>query len=561
MSPNSKSSHFLIQGSILAAASILVRLIGLLYRVPMQRTIGDEGMGYYGYAFNLYNIALILSSYSIPLAVSKLVAVRNAKKEYRNSYRVFLCAMMLAVAVGLVATLILFFGAEFLAKVVYDSPNTALPLKVLAPTIFVFSIMGVFRGYFQGKNTMIPTAVSQVLEQIVNAVVSVAAAWLLIKYNSAAPNVSSYGAAGGTLGTFTGALVGLLFLVFVFAIYKPVLNKQLRRDTLSHRDSYQSIFKLLALTIAPVILSQTVYQISSLIDGSLFNHIMSGKTIEAFDLPVLMASGAQAGQTYDQVFRGVLTGIYSTKYALLTNVPVAVAAAIGASIVTTISADLSRGLLDSIRHKVHVAIKFNMIIAIPSAVGMAVLASPILYAIFMDSFQLSANMLMLGSSSIIFYALSTMSTAVLQGINRMRVPVINSAISLGIHVVLVFVLLYFTPLSTYALVIGNVTFPMVVCVLNWINIAKYLDYRQELIRTFVIPFVSAGLMGVITYFAYKGLIGWTGSVLLSLLLSILAAVIIYFALLIFMKGVDEDELSFIPKSKGLIRILKKMRLL
>ena len=527
----------------------------------MQRIIGNEGMGYYSNAFNMYNLALILSSYSIPLAVSKLVAVRNANKEHRNSYRIFLCAMMLAIAVGILATSVLFFGAGFFAKVIYDSPNTTLPLQVLAPTIFIFSIMGVFRGFFQGKNTMIPTAVSQVLEQLVNAVVSVAAAWFLIKYNSTAPNLSSYGAAGGTLGTFTGAFVGLLFLVFVFIIYKPVLNKQLRRDTTSRRDTYQSIFKLLAMTIAPVILSQTVYQISSLIDGSLFGHIMSGKQIEAFDLPVLIASGAQAGQYYEEDFRSVLIGIYSSKYALLTNVPVAVAAALGVSIVTTISADLARGLLDSIRHKVHAAIKFNMIIAIPSAVGMAVLASPILYLIFKDSFQLTTNMLMLGSSSIVFYALSTMSTAVLQGINRMKVPVINSAISLGIHVVLVFVLLYFTPLSTYALVIGNVTFPMVVCILNWINVAKYLDYRQEVVRTFAIPLISAGLMGVATHFAYKGLIGWTGSVLTSLLLSILVAVIIYFALLIFMKGVDEDELSFIPKSKGFIRILKKMKLL
>ncbi len=561
MSQNNKSSNFLIQGTILAAASILVRLIGLLYRIPMQRIVGNEGMGYYSNAFAIYNLALILSSYSLPLAVSKLVAVRNANKEHRNSYRIFLCAMMLAMAVGLLATLILFFGAGFFAKAIYDSPNTTSPLQILAPTIFVFSIMGVFRGYFQGKNTMIPTAVSQVLEQVVNAIVSVGAAWFLIKHNSAAENVAAYGAAGGTLGTFTGAFMGLLFLIFVFAVYRPVLKKQLRRDTLSQRESYQSIFKLLVITIAPVILSQTVFQISSLIDGSLFGHIMSDKKIEAFDLPVLLANGAQAGQYYSEEFRNVLMGIYSGKYALLTNVPVAVASAIGASIVTTISADLSKGLLDSIRYKVHAAIKFNMIIAIPSAVGMAVLASPILYAIFKDSYQLSANMLMLGSSSIIFYALSTMSTAVLQGINRMNVPVINSAISLGIHVVLVFVLLTFTPLSTYALVIGNVTFPLVVCILNWIKIAKYLDYRQELLRTFVIPLVSAGLMGVITYFTYKGLIGLSGSVLLSLLLSILIAVIIYFGLLIFMKGVDEDELSVVPKSKGLIRVLKKLKLL
>ncbi len=562
MSSHSKRNHFLVQGSILAAASILVRIIGLIYRIPMVRIIGKEGMGYYTNAFEMYNIALILSSYSIPLAVSKLVAARRVNKEHRNSYRVFLCAMAFAAVVGLLATLIVFFGAGFLAKAIFKSSNTTLPLMVLAPTIFVFSIMGVLRGFYQGKNTMIPTAVSQVLEQIINAIVSVTAAWFLVKYNSVAINVASYGAAGGTLGTFTGACIGLLFLLFVFVVYKPVLNKQMRHDTQGVRESYRDVFKLLIITIAPIILSQTVYQISGLLDGSLFGHIMSTKMIAGFDLPVLKAeNGAVAGQLYIEGYRNTLTGIYSGEYRLLTNVPVSIATAIGAAIVTTMAADMARGMMSSIHNKLHAAVKFNMIIAIPSAVGMGVLASPILYLLFKDSNELSTNIMMLGSISIVFYALSTVTTAVLQGINRLRIPVINSAISLGIHVILVFCLLYFTPMSTYALVIGNVTFPMVVCILNWIAIAKHLNYQQEIVKTFLIPTVSAGLMGVITYFVYQGMIHFSGNVLISTLVSIITAVIVYFALLILMKGVNEQELAFVPKSGSIIRILKKMHML
>ncbi len=562
MSSHSKRNNFLIQGSILAAASILVRIIGLIYRIPMVRIIGKEGMGYYSNAFEMYNIALILSSYSIPLAVSKLVAARRVKKEHRNSYRVFLCAMAFATGVGLLATLIVFFGAGFLANTIFKSPNTTLPLMVLAPTIFVFSIMGVLRGFFQGKNTMIPTAVSQVLEQIVNAAVSVIAAWFLVKYNSVSENVASFGAAGGTLGTFTGACIGLLFLLFVFAVYKPVLKKQIRHDTSGVRESYGDVFKLLLLTIAPIILSQTVYQISGLLDGSLFGHIMSTKVIAGFDLPLLKAeNGAVAGQVYFEAYRNTLTGIYSGEYRLLTNVPVSIATSIGAAIVTTMAADMARGMMDSIHNKLHAAVKFNMIIAIPSAVGMGVLASPILYLLFKDSNELSANIMMLGSISIVFYALSTVTTAVLQGVNRLRIPVINSAISLGIHVVLVFCLLYFTPMSAYALVIGNVTFPLVVCILNWIAIAKHLNYQQEIVRTFLIPTISASLMGVITYFVYQGMIHLSGNVLISTMVSIVLAVIIYFTLLILMKGVNEQELSFLPKSRGIIRILKKLHML
>lgn len=561
MSARSKSNHFLIQGSILAVASILVRVIGLLYRIPMVRIIGREGMGLYSNAFEVYNMALILSSYSIPLAVSKLVAVRRIKKEYRNSYRLFLCAMLFAAGIGLIATLAIFFGANGLAVLLFDSPDTALPLQVLAPTIFVFSVMGVLRGFYQGKNTMIPTAVSQVLEQIVNAAVSVYASWVLIENNSAAPNMSSYGAAGGTLGTFVGACIALIFLLFVFSVYKPVLNRQMKHDTASSRETYPELFRLLLMTIAPIVLSQTVYQISGLIDGSLFGHIMKEKEIASFDLPVLLAEGAAAGQFYIEKYRNTLIGIYSGEYRILTNVPVAIATSIGAAIVTTVSADMARGMVDSIRHKVHAAIKFNMIIAIPASVGMGVLASPFMTLVFKDHYQLSANLMMLGSISIVFYAYSTVSSSILQGINRMRIPVINSAISLGVHVVVVFLLLYFTPLSTYALVIGNVTFPMVVCILNWLAIGRYLDYKQELIKTFAIPVVSAGLMGAVTYFAYLGLMLWTGNMMLSTLLAFLLALLVYFILLIFMKGIEEEEMGFLPKSGAIIGVLKKLHLL
>ncbi len=561
MSSRNKSNHFLIQGSILAVASILVRIIGLLYRIPMVRIIGREGMGLYTNAFEVYSIALILSSYSIPMAVSKLVAVRRANKEHRNSYRVFLSAMILAVTVGLIATLILFFGANAIATYLLNSPDTMLPLQVLAPTIFVFSVAGVFRGFYQGKNTMIPTAVSQVLEQIVNAIVSVAASWILIKNNSAAPNMSAYGAAGGTLGTFIGASIALLFLLFVFAVYKPVLNKQMRHDTTEYRESYADVMKLLALTIVPIIVSQTVYQISGLIDSSLFGHIMKDKVIAGFDLPVLAKEGAIAGQLYEQKFRNTLIGIYSGEYRLLTNVPVAIATAIGAAIVTTVSTDMARGWIDSICHKVHAAIKFNMIIAIPAAFGMAVLASPFMTIIFGDDSVLTANLMMLGSISIVFYAYSTVSTAILQGINRMRLPVIHSAISLGAHVIIVFSLLYFTPLSAYALVIGNVTFPMVVSILNWLAIARHLGYQQEIVKTFVIPTVSAGLMGTVTYFAYKGLMLIIPNMIVATILAFLIALLVYFPLLIFMKGVSEEELRFVPKSGAMIRVLKKLHML
>ena len=150
-------------------------------------------MGYYIIAYDIYNIALILSSYSLPLAVSKLVAARETNRQYKNSYRVFTTTLIIALIVGLAAASVLFFGAESFSMLLNNTPNVALPLRVLAPTILVFSIMGVFRGFYQGKGTMIPTAISQVVEQLVKAIVSIVASYFLVKNFSASINVASYG--------------------------------------------------------------------------------------------------------------------------------------------------------------------------------------------------------------------------------------------------------------------------------------------------------------------------------------------------------------------------------
>ena len=553
-----KNNHFLLQGSILAAASLIVRMIGLFYRIPMQRIIGDEGMGYYTVAYEIYNLALILSSYSLPIAVSKLISARETKGDYKNSYRIFSSALVFAIIVGLLMSSILYFGAEFYSTVFNNVPNAILPIRVLAPTIFVFSVMGVFRGFFQGKNTMIPTAISQVVEQIVNAIVSIFASYYLIKHYSASINLATYGAAGATLGTLVGAIVGCLFLFFVFILYKPILNKQLSRDYSKYIIPYSSTIKLLILTISPIILSQTVYHISGVIDTSLFSHVMSNKKVTGLDSGFL--NNISSGAFYSEKNIASLIGVYGNKYRLLTNVPVAIASAIGAASITSVSAAKAKGLNGVIRSNTHAAIKFNMVIAIPATFGMTVLASPILQLLFNDSSVLSANLLRLGSVAIVLFSLSTVSTSILQGINKLSTPVFNAAISLGIHVVLVYAMLKFTNLSTYALVIGNVTFALVISILNWIAIEKELGYRQEIKQTFVIPTISSAIMAIIVFFSYKGLLFITGRNWISTIICLIIAAIVYFIALILLRGVSEEEIRDLPKGESILNILEKLGL-
>jgi stage V sporulation protein B len=538
MSNENLKKNVIVQGSILAAASIIVRIIGLIYRIPMTRILGDTAMGYYSYAYEIYNLALILSSYSLPLAVSKLVAARISKNEFGNAKKVFKVAIAFGAIVGMIATLLLVFLADAYGKLI-SCPNVAIPLKVLAPTIFVFSVMGVIRGWFQGFNNMVPTAISQVVEQIVNAAVSIGASYYFLKIFSSRSNVLAYGAAGGTLGTLSGAVAALVTLLIIFAIYKPlsgISKNQANKST----ESNSFILKVLIATALPVILSQTIYQISGSLDSVMYNVVMSSKGLS-------------------EDVRSALWGIYSNKYRLLSNVPIAVASAMGTAVVPSLISEYTLGHMDKMKERIATVVKFNMIIAFPCAVGLSVLSSPILQLLFGDSSSTSANMMTIGGVCVIFFALSTVTNGVLQGINRMSLPVWHSAISLLIHIPVLYILLRFTPLNSYALVICNVLFPLVVCILNWRSIGKLIDYKQEVVKTFIIPLVSALLMGAAAFGIYHGT-AFLGNTIATCI-SIVVAVMVYFVFLIKLKGVTKEELLNMPKGSLLVRIFTRIKLL
>ena len=543
-------SGFLVQGSILAIASIISRVIGLLYRIPLTAIIGDIGNDYYGAAMEVYSILLLISSYSLPLAVSKLVSTRVAKGERRNAYRILKGALLFALVSGAIAGIIVYFGAGFITTYLIKTPLSIFALKVLAPTLLIVAILGVVRGFFQGMGTMMPSAISQLLEQIVNAVVSIWTAYMLYGYGSRIGAVlgnsgkyaEAYGAAGGTLGTGAGALIALVFVVFVFAIYRPVYKKQMARDRKKQQESYRTIFSVLIFTIVPVLLSTTIYNISSILDMGVFKHIADAQGYKE--------------ETYSKMW-----GIFTGKYKPLVNVPIAIASSLAASSVPSLAKAFASKDMPQVRRKVASSIRFIMVIAIPCAVGMGVLASPILKLLYRDSSELSARMMQVGAVSIIFYSLSTLSNGILQGVNRMKAPVKNAAITLVMHIGVLIILMYGFDLNIYAVVWANTFFSFLMCILNSRAIKKYLKYRQEVVRTFIIPGIAAVIMGGAVYGVYWILMKYLKMNAVATVISILVGVIVYAIFLLLVRGLTEEELKAFPMGTRLVRIAKKMHLL
>ena len=541
-------SNFIIQGSILAIAGIIVRLIGMLYRIPLANYIGDEGNGYYSAAYNIYSIMLILSSYSLPVAVSKMVSARLARGQYRNARKILRAALFYATIVGGVGFCALWFGSGFFAEHVIKMPYSAYALKVLAPTVWIMAYLGVLRGFFQGHSTMVPTAVSQIFEQIVNAVISLLAAKSLfdlgVKSNLVYGSTEysyAFGAAGGALGTGAGALTALILFVGLYLMYRPKLKRRIRKEQGTSAEGYGMITSTLFLTVVPIIVSSSLYNSSTVIDNVLFGQIMTGL--------------GEAKQIASQ------WGIYSGKYHLLFNIPVAVANSLSSSLIPALSRAVAEKDRKQTLNRIASAIRFSMIIAIPSAVGLAVLAAPISNLLFpgRDNTDL-IKMTCYGSSAVVVYSLSTVTNAVLQGINRMKTPIRNAGISLVLHTVILFVMLRYLHMGIYGVLYANILFALFICILNARAIARFKRYRQEVKKTFLIPMVASAVMGAAAFGVYRAAYSIFGN-LISTGISVLVAVAVYFVLLILLKGVDAQELRSMPGGTRLSGLARKLHLM
>lgn len=556
MADNSRKDSFIMQAGILAAAGIISRIIGLLYRSPLQRIIGDLGLGYYHTAYNYYTIILLISSYSIPSAISKVIAQKLAVKEFRNAHRLFQCAMGYVLVVGGAASLFLFFGAGLFVE------EEVVPvLRIFAPTIFVYGIVGVLRGYFQAHKSMVQTSVSQILEQIANAVVSVGAAYLMIRAvmdtlempATEAEQVAraTAGASGSALGTGVGVGVALLFMLGMYGLNRGLIMRRVWRDRHPWVDSCGEMIRTITFVVMPFILSTAVYNLSGAVNNTVYTKWYLG----------VKALGAT--EIYSR------WGIFSGHALTISNIPIAFATAMASAVIPSVAQLVAARNFREARVKIGLAVKTTMIISIPCAAGLLVLARPITCLLFsyktQEAEDLATMLLMALALSVIFYALSTLNSSILQGLGRVNTPIVNAAVALTVQTALAMSLLYWTKLDLYSIAIANTVYSFIMCVLNQWAVRKAVGYRQEFVRSFLIPGIAAAFMGVTAWAVHEGMLLLTQALTRSREISVVIAVIIgaavYFVMLILMRGVTERELRGFPKGYLLVRAAKKCRLM
>ncbi len=542
MSKQKKGNGFVMQAGILAAAGIICKIIGILYRSPLAHVIGDEGNGYYSSAYEIYTIILLVSSYSIPSAISKVIAQRLALREYRNAQRIFRCALVYVVVVGGAASLLTFFGAGILV-----GGNSVPVLRIFAPTIFFSGLLGVLRGYCQAHGTMLPTSFSQILEQILNAAVSILAAFLLMKAVAGMDDTTQavYGAAGSAIGTGSGVIIALVFMIFVMLLNRKFINGQIRKDRKSKRLSDGEVYQIIITMVTPIILSTFIYNCNTSLNQTIYTRIME------------YIKGMSEAEAYTQY------GLLSGKAKQIVNIPIALASAMSTAIIPGVAKSYARRDIRETNQKIGTAIKTTMLISIPSAMGLVVLGKPVVLLLYPQKASVdTVSGLLAGlAASVVFYGLSTISNGVLQGIGKVNLPVINAAVALLIQTAVLVPLLLYTQLGLYAMVAATVLYALLMCILNGYSVRRELGYRQEIIRTWCIPFWASVIMGGAAFGSYHGLYRLLPVNVVCLAAALLVAVLVYFVLVIKMGAVDEKELRAFPKGAFFVRTAKKCHLL
>ncbi len=528
-------NKFLKGAAILGIAGIIVKIMGVFFRIPLTNWVGAEGISYYSSVYPIYTFFLILSTAGIPVAVSRMVSERIAVNNYGGAHKVFHTALWFLSLMGAATFAVVYFGAGFIEAYVLKNEGTNMALQAIAPALFIVPVMSAYRGYFQGRQNMNPTAISQLAEQLFRVVVGLALAYYLI------PSGYEAVSAGATFGCTAGAAAGLAVVVIIYMLNLPSIKKKIRRNRSKEElESTKAIIKRILIIAIPITIGASIMPLMSSIDSA-----------------VVMRRLQDTGWSLEESRKlwGLLGGYCNS----LIGMPQVFTQAIVMSLVPAIAAGYKVKNMQEVSNNSRFGMRAGMIVGFPCAVGMFVMAEPILHLLYTDKAEgtAAAPLLMVMCVSIVFMSSLQTLTGILQGVDKQMLPVKNLAIGAVGKLVTTYVLVGIHAINVSGGPIGTIVAYAIATILNHRDLKKHIGIQIDYIETYAKPGISALLMGAAAFAAYKIFFLVTKSNAVSLILAILVGVIAYGALILITKTITKDEIRRLPKGDKLVKILNK----
>ncbi|WP_130808090.1 putative polysaccharide biosynthesis protein [Senegalia massiliensis] len=532
--------NFLKGAAILSIAGFLVKILGAVYRIPLANMIGDTGMGYYQAAYPIYTLMFALSTAGIPVAIAKLVSEKNSIGDYRGAQRIFRISFIGLLIGGILTSSFVFLGAKTIADKIGNS-NAYYALIALAPALLFTPIMSAFRGYFQGRQDMTPTALSQVIEQLARVGMGLLLVALILRFDKGLPMA----AGGASFGASAGALLGSITIIYIYLKRKNKIRREIRRSERFKKQDTSQIIKSILVIAIPITIGASVVPLFGTID-----------------VAIVMRRLQDIGYTEKEAsgLYGQLTGMAQT----LINFPQVFSVAIGSSLVPAISTAFARRKFSEVKKTASSGIRVTLLIGLPAAMGLFILAEPIIKLLYFSNpieVQESAgSILRVLSFSVIFLTLVQSLTAILQGMGKAFIPVRNLIIGALAKVVIVYVLTGIPGVGVKGAAVSTITAYMIASFLNLRAVKKYARIRFNLIDLFFKPILSVAIMTLIVSLSYNLLDGFIGSRLATLTAIGLGGISYGFALLL-TSTITSKDFELLPGGNKLAIKLKKIGLL
>ncbi|MDR7870946.1 MAG: polysaccharide biosynthesis protein [Tissierellaceae bacterium] len=530
----SKGNNFIKGAAILGIAGVIVKILGAIYRIPLGNIIKPEGMGYYQTAYPFYVLLLTISTSGVPVAIAKLVSEKSALGDYKSAYKVFKVALAGLFIAGVLTSLFVFFNAKSIVNSL-GNPNAYYSLLALVPALFFVPIMAAYRGYFQGRQNMVPTALSQISEQFFRVILGLGITYLLLDYGI------PVAAGGASFGGSIGAIAGTISIYAIFLSKKKVINEEIR--TCISKDDYEvsAIVKDLLTIAVPITIGAAIAPIMDTIDAS-----MVIKRLQTINY-----TKAQANELYGQ-----LKGYAQT----LINLPQIFSISIAMSLVPAISNAKARKQKKEIEGLIGSGIRMTLLIGLPCAFGLFVLARPIIQLLYFNNTQETitsiGEILQYLSFGVIFLTLVQALTSMLQGLGKPLVPVVNLFIGAAVKVGLTYTLTVIPSINVKGAAISTVAAYAIASILDLISLSILTKMRFNYMDTFIKPLISSVGMAIVVKLSYVSLYNILGSSLATLI-SVMIGVIAYVILLIITGTITNEDLALLPKGDKIAKKLDK----
>ncbi|SCG84230.1 putative membrane protein yabM [Proteiniborus sp. DW1] len=532
-------NNFLKGAAILGIAGLIVKVLGAFYRIPLSNMIGSEGMGYVQTAYPLYTLLVAISTSGFPSAIAKIIAEKRALHDFRGAHRVFRISFAGFLAAGIITSVFVFLSARSIVDAIGNS-NAYYSLIAMTPALFFVPIMSAFRGYFQGRQVMTPTAISQLIEQLFRVAIGLLLAYQLV-------GIGLPEAAGGaSFGASAGAIAGTIIIVIIYIKEKGKITEEIKNSRSNTKpETIGKIVKDILKIAIPITIGASILPIINTIDAALIMR----------RLQEIGFTETQANALYGQ-----LTGNAQT----LINLPQVLSMGIAVSLVPAVSSAFARKDYEDIKATTKSGVRVTLLIGLPCALGLFILATPIIdllyYNYSLAEKQSTGAILQILAISLIFLTLIQSLTSILQGIGKIMIPVRNLAIGAGIKVILTYILTGIPSINVKGAAISTVVTYLVAAILNYIEVKKHTRVNFRFIDIALKPIISTLIMTGVAWFTYRYTNALIGSKI-STILSIGTGGIAYVASLLLSGALTTEDFELLPKGEKLARTLKDKGLL